>query len=348
MLLFRYILFLCITTIYAEVHIKQQNNVQKIMHETLKRKAPPSIKIPYKKEYGDVTVNPHNFTFISQPEPCRGNETILVTAHSATQNFQRRLALRNTWANPRILQKYLPKGHQSKLIFILGLPSKSSEQTLINYEQAMYRDLVQVNFMDHYRNNTYKAIYNMKWISSYKGCPEAKLVVKVDDDVIFNLQAFSSFFKTFTHTLGDSFKLSSYFIAGNIQHNRRPFRNPASKWYLSRKDYKYDTFPMWLQGLTYFLSPRLAKEIYNLSFTTPYIFTDDIYIGIVANRVVQLKQYPLNQFYSDPFFQLAKQSLYWKSKPYVFYHSHSIEDFFRLWCLSCNSVTCAWCSKAKV
>jgi len=82
-------LFLCITTIYAEVHIKQQNNVQKILHEKLKkeRKAPPSIKIPYKKEYGDVTVNPHNFTFISQPEPCEGNDTILVTAHSATQVF---------------------------------------------------------------------------------------------------------------------------------------------------------------------------------------------------------------------------------------------------------------------
>jgi len=62
-------------------------------------------------------------------------------------------------------------------------------------------------------------------------------------------------------------------VAGNIGHNKRPFRNPASKWYLSRKEYKYDTFPMWLQGLTYFLSPRLAKEIYNLSFTTPYIFT---------------------------------------------------------------------------
>lgn len=40
---------------------------------------------PYRKEYGVVTVNPHNFKFILQPKPCRKDEIILVTVHSATE-----------------------------------------------------------------------------------------------------------------------------------------------------------------------------------------------------------------------------------------------------------------------
>jgi len=71
--------------------------------------------------------------------------------------------------------------------------------------------------------------------------------------------------------------LPTFNFAGNIFAGFEPHRNPASKWYLSKKEYKYDTFPPWLQGMTYFLSPRLAKEIYNLSFTTPYIFTGTQY-----------------------------------------------------------------------
>jgi len=73
-----------LTCEYREMHamMKQEKaNYEKSLREG----SALNITNPYKKEYGYVTVNPHNFTFISQPEPCRGNDTILVTVHSATQ-----------------------------------------------------------------------------------------------------------------------------------------------------------------------------------------------------------------------------------------------------------------------
>ena len=46
---------------------------------------------------------------------------------------------------------------------------------MIDYEAEKYADIVQADFRDHYYNNTYKAIYHMKWVfyinvSSLKSC----------------------------------------------------------------------------------------------------------------------------------------------------------------------------------
>lgn len=74
------------------------------------------------------------------------------------------MALRNTWGNPVVFNELLPEGQHAKLIFILGTPKDKHIQKMVDYEAEVYRDIVQVNFVDHYRNNTYKAIYHMKWV----------------------------------------------------------------------------------------------------------------------------------------------------------------------------------------
>lgn len=76
------------------------------------------------------------------------------------QNYAKRSVLRNTWGNPLIIKDFLPEGSRVKLIFILGMQPK--EQMMIDYEAEVYEDIVQANFVDHYRNNTYKALYHMK------------------------------------------------------------------------------------------------------------------------------------------------------------------------------------------
>ena len=45
-----------------------------------------------------------------------------------------------------------------KVVFFLGLSGDSSIQDSILYESELYRDIVQSDFIDHYHNNTYKAM----------------------------------------------------------------------------------------------------------------------------------------------------------------------------------------------
>ena len=46
------------------------------------------------------------------------------------------------------------------------------------------QDILQWDFIDHYRNLTIKSILGLKWASDF--CSTAKFVVKLDDDVFFN------------------------------------------------------------------------------------------------------------------------------------------------------------------
>lgn len=70
-------------------------------------------------------------------------------------NARRRL-LRLTWLQPHLLEAQL--GHRVKIIFVLGLGESQTQQDYIRYENEMYGDVVQSDFIDSYRNNTYKVM----------------------------------------------------------------------------------------------------------------------------------------------------------------------------------------------
>ena len=63
----------------------------------------------------------------------------------------------------------------------MGATSDSSLQNVINKENEAYHDIVQGDFVDHYKNLSYKAIMGKLWVSEF--CEQAEFVVKTDDDM---------------------------------------------------------------------------------------------------------------------------------------------------------------------
>ena len=49
--------------------------------------------------------------------------------------------------------------------------------------------------------------------------------------------------------------------------------------------YPYKKYPPWYNGFLYFVTIKLAKEMYYLAESTPYMFTDDVFVAILASRV---------------------------------------------------------------
>ena len=47
---------------------------------------------------------------------------------------------------------------------MLGATLSEEHQMLVNYESERYEDIIQADFIDSYFNNTYKIIYNFKWV----------------------------------------------------------------------------------------------------------------------------------------------------------------------------------------
>lgn len=72
---------------YQEIHAQMKKNQMDFERQLRQGDATLEVKNPYKREFGDVIVNPHNFHFAHLPRPCDETENLLISIHSATQVF---------------------------------------------------------------------------------------------------------------------------------------------------------------------------------------------------------------------------------------------------------------------
>lgn len=126
-------------------------------------------------------VNPHNFKYIFNPryDICNREDEIflLIYVHTAPGNLKRRLAIRESWARRTMFQDI-------RLVFVMGQTEDRSLHDLLALESNFYNDIIQENYIDSYRNLTYKGVSALKWITRY--CSQASFVLKTDDDIITN------------------------------------------------------------------------------------------------------------------------------------------------------------------
>ncbi|CAC5410967.1 unnamed protein product [Mytilus coruscus] len=134
------------------------------------------------EKLNDTLLHKHQYrTLLNNDLKCNGkNVFLLVFVHVASHKFLRRHLIRSTYGS---ISEF--ENQHIEYIFVLGQTSNITVQREINDESRKYKDIVQGNFVDSYRNLTYKLVFSMFWVNSY--CSRAKYVVKVDDDIIINI-----------------------------------------------------------------------------------------------------------------------------------------------------------------
>ncbi|XP_064476303.1 beta-1,3-galactosyltransferase 1-like [Ornithodoros turicata] len=217
-------------------------------------------------------VNPHPYMFvINKPKLCEtpGEVLVLVCVFTASTHFERRIAIRATWGKASLERGF-------KVAFFVGLPKYKSVQSLIEAENTIYEDIIQGNFADTYHNVTLKSIMVVRWITEY--CSKAKFVLKIDDDMMLNA---SDLWEEVTTSLRN-FTMTAW---GILDKDSKPHRNPLSKWYLPPSMYKSEVLPDFLVGSAYMFTGDCVPLLYNLSFTIPPLWLEDVYItGMVAKK----------------------------------------------------------------
>lgn len=215
------------------------------------------------------------------------NPYIVAFVHSAPSNFIKRKVIRDTWASPKICSQL-----KLKVIFILGLTNDSVTEKKIDREFFKYNDIVQGNFIDSYKNLTYKHLTGFKWITKY--CNKTTFVMKSDDD------AFIDIFKIVT-TLRDMFDLQpdrvpSGILACSLFPEGTSTKRDG-KWALTLSEYSNKTYPSYCSGIAYFLSPDVLVKLHNEAnkkFFKNFLWIDDLFVtGILALSIKQSHQ-PLN------------------------------------------------------
>jgi len=111
--------------------------------------------------------NLEDFTFQLNNFPCNWSSSplLLVLVISAPGNVENRRTIRETWG----------RGFH-RLLFMLGAVESRAPQAVLEEENRTYRDLVQGDFLESYRNLTYKHVMGLKWTAYC--CPGARYVLK--------------------------------------------------------------------------------------------------------------------------------------------------------------------------
>ena len=223
-------------------------------------------------------INPHPFKYIiNNPNLCRnhGNLSYVVYVHSTPSAFERRQGLRDTWAQPDLLT-----GLPSQLVFFLGRPDDDVLKKVME-ENHRHHDIIMVDYVDSYKNMTYKAISAFKWFTVY--CPNVRYLIKADDDVYVDVAQVMSILQTKyqNHT---RFFLCALFLENSLPILRN--KSTCASWCAP------DTFlpgeqwyPSFCSGSSYILSRDLTRDLYMASLSTPYFFIDDAFIGLLNRKI---------------------------------------------------------------
>lgn len=265
-------------------------------------------------------VNPHNFSYLLNPNDrvCDSPDVnILAYIHSSPHNFRSRQFVRETWSN-KVLFPNL------RTVFMMGTTDDSRVNKLLKYEYEQFGDIVQENFVDTYRNLTYKAIMAQKWIKSF--CSNVKFIVKLDEDILMNTYALLDYF--------DELKMNNFKREKTILCYRwigaMINRNKESKWYVKYDELKGDIYIDYCAGAAYIFTPDLPSLYFNLSLYVPFFWIDDYYL------TGQLRNYTNTQLMGieSKFIMRKNEEDYFvtEGKKIIFGHfSKKIDDYVKIW-----------------
>ncbi|XP_026188885.1 UDP-GlcNAc:betaGal beta-1,3-N-acetylglucosaminyltransferase 7, like [Mastacembelus armatus] len=273
---------------------------------------------------------------INHPEKCADGEVhLLMVVKSVIEQHDRREAVRKTWG-----KEHTVDGRKIKTLFLLGSPATGKDtnnlQKLIEYEDMIYGDILQWDFMDTFFNLTLKEVNFLKWFDIY--CSGVQFIFKGDDDVFVN-----------THNLLEliGFKVEEQkkadLFVGDTITKAIPIRNRQSKYYIPKELYD-KPYPPYVGGGGFLMSSQLARKLFVVSEGLELYPIDDVFLGMCLQKlhmtpemhpgfrtfgITRRRVSPMN---SEPCFY----------KDLIVVHKLSAQDLRRMWIVVHNeNLVCA-------
>lgn len=230
-----------------------------------------------------------NLKYKLSPAPCDIKTKLIILVTSHFHNVEARSAMRRTFNTTNL------HALSVKRVFLLGTVTsdKSTSQASIENESIRFQDILQGNFVEAYRNLTYKHIMGLKWATDH--CYNANYVIKMDDDIVIDLRRI---IKDLNKRVLLENKKNFTLLAGYALENMVPKRDPANKWFVTHEEYPEDTYPTFLSGWFYITNPTTAKLLILASKMHQYFWIDDTLITGIFAKFLEIKHVNLAKFYT--------------------------------------------------
>lgn len=219
-----------------------------------------------------INYYPHRFLTNSGKCSTLQRLHLFIVVKSAMPNFEQRSAIRRTYGR----EDFIP-GTVVRTLFFLGVdaPPKSDTQRRIEAEMAQYQDLIQMDFLDDYYNNTIKTMMSFRWL--YEHCAVADFYLFTDDDMYISVSNLLEYVRERNATGGA-------LLAGYVFQSA-PQRFRSSKWRVSLEEYPWNRWPPYVTAGAYVVCNRAMRLLYAGSLFVKHFRFDDVYVGIVAKKL---------------------------------------------------------------
>ncbi|XP_037380119.1 UDP-GlcNAc:betaGal beta-1,3-N-acetylglucosaminyltransferase 7 [Talpa occidentalis] len=272
---------------------------------------------------------------LNHPEKCTGRVYLLVVVKSVITQHDRREAIRQTWGRE---QDSAGGGRGAvRTLFLLGTASKQEErahyQQLLAYEDRVYGDILQWDFLDSFFNLTLKEIHFLKWLDIF--CPSVPFVFKGDDDVFVNPTNLLEF-------LDDRQPQEDLFVGDVLQH-ARPIRRKENKYYIPTALYSKASYPPYAGGGGFLMAGGLARRLHHACDTLELYPIDDVFLGMCL-EVLGVQPVPHNGFKT---FGISRNHQSRMNKEPCFYRAmlvvHKLlpPELLAMWGLVHSNLTCS-------
>ncbi|XP_045395725.1 lactosylceramide 1,3-N-acetyl-beta-D-glucosaminyltransferase [Lemur catta] len=223
---------------------------------------------------------------INHEEKCQGQDILLLLfVKTAPENYNRRSTIRKTWGNEKYVRSQL--NANIKTLFALGTPDplKGEElQRKLVWEDQMYHDIIQQDFVDSFYNLTLKLLLQFSWANTY--CPHAKFLMTADDDIFIHMPNLIEYLQSL-----EQIGVQDFWI-GRVHRGAPPVRDKSNKYYVSYEMYQWPAYPDYTAGAAYVISGDVAAKVYEASQTlNSSLYIDDVFMGLCANKMGIVPQY---------------------------------------------------------
>jgi hypothetical protein len=243
-------------------------------------------KLQRREEAEIGPVNFETFRYMLNPKnTCDGFQNTLTNVLVLVKSAPDHQRLRQ-WLRLLVKDTIGSYAKNMRLLFLLGFSKKMNSD--IKAEYTKYGDIVQRNFIDTYRNLTYKTQMGYDWATAF--CSSASFIMFQDDDFFINVKNVFNF-------LSKQYKPEDVFTGRLVKSGASVVRDRASKWFVSNIVFSNEAFPSYLPGGSYLVSAEIGRRL-SLAFPyVPNIPVDDVYVGLVASKLgITLKYSALFDF----------------------------------------------------